>query len=87
MGNIAELILRDHPSNNVPTEVLAQAEAWARKGLEITKTTRSEHLFRKNKICEEGYVVLLFNMAMIRQAGCLKGPKKILLTFFYPVCW
>lgn len=70
MGNIAELILRDHPSNNVPTEVLAQAEAWARKGLEITKTMRSGSVFRKNEICEEGYAVLLFNMAMIRQAGC-----------------
>ncbi len=86
MGNIAELILRGHPSDTVPTEVLDQAEAWARKGLEIAKTARRESLFRQHEICEEGYAVLLFNMAMIRQAGSSSNFETAFCLHCYLVC-
>jgi hypothetical protein len=61
MGSIAEMIVRNEPSQ----ESLAQAEQWAMKGLEVAVKTRkdSKELI---PICEVSYAVQLFNMASLR---------------------
>ena len=65
MGNIAELILRNHDGGNVDPDVLAQAESWARKGLEVTISARVSSI--KRDVCEEAFAVLLYNLAMVRK--------------------
>jgi hypothetical protein len=70
MGNIADLMLRNHPSDDVPTDILAQAEAWAKKGLEMIQVARKESLFQ-HQTCEQAYVVMLYNFAMIKKVSQL----------------
>ncbi|CAA7266844.1 unnamed protein product [Cyclocybe aegerita] len=78
MANVAELILRNHPSNNVNPEVLHQAESWAKKGLDITTTTRERSPY-KHSICEEAYAVMLYNLAMISEfAGDKEKARQLL---------
>jgi len=69
MGNVAELILRNHNSGKVDPDVLAQAESWARKGLEVTVSARVSSI--KHDLCEEAFAVLLYNLAMVRKV-CLR---------------
>jgi hypothetical protein len=68
MGNLAELILRSHPSDNVPPEVLASAEVRVHDGLELIRATRKQ-LLSRHEFCEEVYAVLLYNFAMLRQVS------------------
>lgn len=71
MGNIAELILRTHPEQPVPTEILQQAESWVKKGLEVSKAARNEarNSSGPETTCEAAYSVLLFNLAVIREVS------------------
>ncbi|KAJ3517933.1 hypothetical protein NLJ89_g181 [Agrocybe chaxingu] len=78
MSNVAELILRNHPSDNVSPEVLHQAESWAKKGLDITATTRERSPY-KHSICEEAYAIMLYNLAMISEfAGDKEKARQLL---------
>lgn len=71
MGNLAELSLRSYPSDNVPQEVLSTAEIRVKEALELTRGTRKQISFSRHDLCEEVYVVLLYNFAMLRQASQL----------------
>lgn len=74
MGRISGAILSsDLPGG--PPEVIAQATAWAQKGLDVVFATRQLHP-NKYEECELAYLTLLFNIAVIRQVSC------ILLFFF-----
>lgn len=66
MGNIAELLLRGQSREKMSPEVLAQAEAWARKGLDIVTTTR-KHSSAPLDVCEEAFAVLLYNVALVKE--------------------
>jgi hypothetical protein len=66
MGNIAELILRNRDGGNVNPDDLAQAESWARKGLELTISARKVSPI-KHDVCEEAFAMLLYNLAMVRE--------------------
>jgi hypothetical protein len=68
MGNLAELSLRSHPSDDIPPEVLAAAEAQVKEGLKLTGAARKQ-IFSRHDLCEEVYAVLLYNFAMLRQAS------------------
>lgn len=72
MGNIAELILRNHGSGNVNPDDLAQAESWARKGLELTISARQGSAI-KHDVCEEAFAMLLYNLAMVREVCPLRA--------------
>ncbi|KAF9036213.1 hypothetical protein BJ165DRAFT_1533064 [Panaeolus papilionaceus] len=61
MGNVADLILRRSTSS----EAIAQAESWAKKGLEVTSAARMSR--SAIDVCEVAYAVLLYNFAMIRE--------------------
>lgn len=67
MGNLAELSLRSHPSDNIPPEILASAEVRLKAALKLTRSARDPISFSRHDLCEEVYVVLLYNFAMLRQ--------------------
>lgn len=71
MGNIAELILRTHPEEPIPAEIVQQAETWAKKGLDISKAARKEaaKCGTTEPTCDVAYAVLLFNFAVIREVS------------------
>ncbi|KAF9010013.1 hypothetical protein BDQ17DRAFT_1388040 [Cyathus striatus] len=74
MGNISELIMRGNPSQ----DSLAQAEAWAQKGLEVADKERKG--FRKHAICDVAYAVMLYNLAMVREmSGDGKRARELLV--------
>jgi hypothetical protein len=81
MGNIAELLLRGQSREKMSPEVLAQAESWARKGLDIVTTTRKRSSAPLD-ICEEAFAVLLYNVALVKEvrANICESSVKI-LTF------
>lgn len=66
MGNVSDLILRNHPSDDIPSEILAQAESWAKKGLEVIQVARKES---SSQTCEEAYAIMLYNFAMTRKVS------------------
>ncbi|KIM39870.1 hypothetical protein M413DRAFT_186178 [Hebeloma cylindrosporum] len=79
MGNIAELILRNHDRGNVNPDDLAQAESWARKGLELTISARKASAI-KHDVCEEAFAILLYNLAMVRELYGDVGRARALLA-------
>lgn len=64
MGNVADIIL----SRGANDETIAQAESWAKKGLDVATTTRSK-MRTKHQVCEVAYAVLLYNVAMTREVS------------------
>lgn len=78
MGRISGAILSsDLPGG--PPEVIAQATAWAQKGLDVVIATRQSHP-NKSEECEIAYLTLLFNVAVIRQVSCMLS-----FSFFFDV--
>jgi hypothetical protein len=67
IGNLAELSLRSHPSDNIPPEVLASAEVRLKAALNLTRAARDPISFSRHDLCEEVYAVLLYNFGMLRQ--------------------
>ncbi|TFK38114.1 hypothetical protein BDQ12DRAFT_606466 [Crucibulum laeve] len=74
MGNIAKLILRKDSSK----ETIAQAESWAKKGLEVADVSRKS--LRKHEICDIAYAMMLYNLAMIREMAGDGEKARALLT-------
>jgi len=68
MAHISWLILLKYPSNEIPPEVLKQAESWAKKGLDVAQSARRS-LSVKEEICEVVYAMLLFNLGMMREVS------------------
>jgi len=65
MGKICWLIL--HSGSH---EAVAQATAWAQKGLDVVVATRQSHPNKEYYECELAYVSMLFNVAMVRRVSC-----------------
>lgn len=75
MCSLSDVILRSHPQPN--EEILRQAEAWAKKGLEIAKQAK-EGSATPDPTCEEVFAVALFNVAALRHmAGNKEEAKKL----------
>ncbi|KZV61340.1 hypothetical protein PENSPDRAFT_643482 [Peniophora sp. CONT] len=67
MSNMAELIVRDGALTRTK---IHQAEAWARKALEILDKASSSRLSGDAQgVCDQAYVVTLFNLASLREMG------------------
>jgi len=84
MGNIAELILRNHGSGNVNPDDLAQAESWARKGLELTISARKVSAI-KHDVCEEAFAMLLYNLAIVREVCSLHVLRELSIHLFVAI--
>jgi hypothetical protein len=67
MGNISETLLRSRGNDRA---ALAEAEAWARKGLEISTRNHRGGGQRMGE-CEISYAFMLYNLAMVREVRCL----------------
>ncbi|RDB30872.1 hypothetical protein Hypma_005891 [Hypsizygus marmoreus] len=76
MTNLSEIIVRSQHS--LETKTLDQAEAWARKALDITVHTK-ESTSTVNPTCEVAFAVALFNLAAIRK---MAGDKEEAKQFF-----
>lgn len=68
MGNVAELMIRSLNTESASSEALSQAEAWAKKGLDVVMAARKLSPI-KYDVCEESLAMLLYNVAMIREVG------------------
>jgi hypothetical protein len=68
MNNLSELILR----GTLTPEKLHQAEAWARKALEVIEKTKAGAGYMADlSMCEQATAVTLFNLASIREVCCV----------------
>ena len=68
MGNVAELMIRSMNTEQASPEALSQAEAWAKKGLDVVMAARKLSPI-KYDVCEESLAMLLYNVAMIRDVS------------------
>ncbi|KAF8910626.1 hypothetical protein CPB84DRAFT_1764172 [Gymnopilus junonius] len=79
MGNVAELMISSTNTKNASPEALSQAEAWARKGLDVVIAARKLSPI-KCDVCEESFAMLLYNVAMIRELSGDRTQARTLLT-------
>lgn len=82
MGNVAELLVRNLDSKNATPEAVSQAEAWAKKGLEVVIAARKISPIEVD-VCEEAFAVLLYNVAMIREVN--NYPLSLLFRLTHPI--
>ena len=71
MGNVAELMIRSMNTEQASPEALSQAEAWAKKGLDVVMAARKLSPI-KYDVCEESLAMLLYNVAMIRDVSAYR---------------
>ncbi|VDB91372.1 unnamed protein product [Peniophora sp. CBMAI 1063] len=77
MSNMAELIVRDGPLTHAK---IHQAEAWAKKAQEIlAKASAGRPSGDVQGVCDQAYVVTLFNLASLRE---MDGDPKSAKEYF-----